>query len=71
MKIYKRFLSLVLIVLTTVPTAFAAEVDFSDVPADAWYAEAVNYVSGNSIMNETSATTFNPNSPMTRAKLIQ
>ena len=73
MKICKRFLSLaliLLIVLTAVPTAFAAETDFSDVQADAWYAKAVNYVSDNGIMNGTSATTFNPNSPMTRAMLV-
>ena len=37
--------------------------DFSDVPADAWYAEAVQYVYENGLMTGTSDTTFSPISP--------
>ena len=43
---------------------------FSDVPNGAWYADAVDYVYEHGIMNGTSATTFSPNTPMTRAMLV-
>lgn len=57
--------------LTICNTAFAAVEDtgFSDVAADAWYAEAAVYVRDNGIMNGTTATTFSPNATMTRAML--
>ena len=43
-------------------TAFAAVEDtgFSDVSADAWYADAVAYVRDNGLMSGTSETTFEP-----------
>ena len=52
-------------------TAFAAVEDtgFADVAADAWYAEAVEYVRDNGLMSGTSATTFAPNDTMTRSML--
>ena len=52
-------------------TASAAEADtgFSDVAADAWYAEAAAYCRDNGLMNGTTATTFSPNATMTRAQL--
>ena len=52
-------------------TASAAETDtgFSDVAADAWYAEAAVYCRDNGLMNGTTATTFSPNATMTRAQL--
>lgn len=52
-------------------TAFAAVEDtgFSDVAADAWYAEAVEYVRDNGLMSGTSAATFAPNDTMTRSML--
>ena len=52
-------------------TAFAAVEDtgFADVAADAWYAEAVEYVRDNGLMSGTSATTFSPNDIMTRSKI--
>lgn len=34
------------------------------------YADAVDYVYEHGIMNGTSATTFSPNTPMTRAMLV-
>ena len=43
---------------------------FADVPADAWYAEAVSYCQQNGIMSGTSATTFAPEAPLTRAMLV-
>lgn len=42
---------------------------FSDVPAGAWYAEAIAYCQQHGIMNGTSATTFAPEAPLTRATL--
>lgn len=43
---------------------------FSDVSADAWYADAVNYVTSNGLFNGTSGNTFSPNSQMTRAMMV-
>lgn len=40
---------------------------FTDVPAGAWYCDAVNYVCANGMMEGTSATTFEPDANMTRA----
>ena len=42
---------------------------FADVAADAWYAEAVEYVRDNGLMSGTSTTTFAPNDTMTRSML--
>lgn len=44
---------------------------FSDVASDAWYADAVNFVSDKSLMAGTSATTFEPNATVTRAMAAQ
>ena len=74
MRNLKRLLSVMLAAVTalalSVP-AFAAVEDtgFSDVPANAWYAEAVEYVRDNGLMSGTSSTTFSPNGTMTRAML--
>ena len=75
MKKVQRFLAMILslaLAFTMAPAAFAAESDtgFSDVSANAWYADAVEYVKDNGIMNGTSATTFSPESSMTRAMLV-
>ena len=54
-------------------TALAAGPDpgFSDVSADSWYADAVDYVRSNGLMSGTSAATFDPDGTMTRAMLAQ
>ena len=75
MKKVQRFLAMILslaLAFTMAPAAFAAEGDtgFSDVSANAWYADAVEYVRDNGIMNGTSATSFSPESSMTRAMLV-
>ena len=75
MKKVQRLLAMILslaLAFTMAPAAFAAESDtgFSDVSANAWYADAVEYVKDNGIMNGTSATTFSPESSMTRAMLV-
>ena len=43
--------------------------DFSDVPADAWYAEAVQYVYENGLMTGTSNTTFSPDLTTSRSMI--
>lgn len=43
---------------------------FTDVPSDAWYAEAVDYCQQRGIMSGTSAATFAPEGTLTRAMLV-
>ncbi len=43
---------------------------FADVPANAWYAEAVAYCQQHGIMNGTTAATFAPEETLTRAMLV-
>ena len=42
---------------------------FTDVESGAWYANAVTWAAANDIVNGTSATTFAPNSPITREQM--
>ena len=43
---------------------------FSDVPANAWYMDAVQYAYDNGLMTGTSATTFEPSTSTTRAMIV-
>ncbi len=43
---------------------------FSDVPAGAWFEDAVSFVSARELFQTTSETEFSPGSPMTRAMLV-
>ena len=43
---------------------------FSDVPADAYYAEAVAWAFENNITAGTSADTFSPDAPCTRGQIV-
>ena len=43
---------------------------FTDVPADAWYAQAVQTVVGQGLFSGTSATTFDPEGTMTRGMVV-
>ena len=47
----------------------AETADFSDVPADAWYAEAVQYVYENGLMTGTSDTAFSPDLTTSRSMI--
>lgn len=47
----------------------AADTGFSDVPADAWYAEAAVWCRDHGMMSGTSGNTFSPSAVMTRAML--
>ena len=49
-------------------SALAAQ--FTDVPEDAWYAEAVRFVSDNGLMNGTAERIFSPDNPLTRAQFV-
>lgn len=67
----KRILSLILsltLALGLAAPVLAAEAKtFADVPADADYAQAVNWCYGEELMNGTSDTEFSPNATLTRA----
>lgn len=43
---------------------------FTDVPADAWYAQAVNWAVEKSVTNGTGADTFSPQNTCTRGEII-
>ena len=68
---FKRIMALALVIavmLGVLPSVLAANIgDFTDVKDDAWYAKYVEYVVFQDLMNGTSATTFEPNSALTRA----
>lgn len=56
----------VLMMGLSVPAMAAVEdTGFSDVAADAWYAEAAFWCRENGIMSGTSGTAFSPNTTMT------
>ncbi len=75
----KRMTALLLILLLSLalPACASAERDdaagggaaYTDVPADAWYADAVNTVSGQALMTGTGEGVFSPDAPFTRAQL--
>lgn len=48
----------------------APKADFADVAADAWYADAVQYVFENGMMSGTSETDFSPNLTTTRGMIM-
>ena len=68
---FKRIMALALVIavmLGVLPSVLAANIgNFTDVKDDAWYAKYVEYVVFQDLMNGTSATTFEPNSALTRA----
>ena len=72
----KRVLSMLLVlfmVLGMLPvTALAAEGahPFTDIPSDEWYADPVQYVYENDLMNGISPTLFDPDGLTTRAMLV-
>lgn len=49
--------------------ALAAGINYDDVPATAWYAGAINYVTEQGLMSGTGGGRFSPDAPMTRAML--
>lgn len=77
MKRFSSFLLAALLVcLLCVPASAEAALPrqreyhgFTDVPADAWYAEAVRLCYETGVLNGTTDTTFSPQSPLTAAQL--
>ena len=68
-KSFHMLLAGVLLISALSVPASAAEVPFSDVADSAWYYESVERVYEEDWMNGTSASTFTPDSPLTRAML--
>ena len=48
----------------------SSSVNFTDVPANAFYADAINWAVANNVTNGTSNTTFSPNADCTRAEIV-
>lgn len=69
-KLTSVFLAVIML-LATSTTAFAAVSDtgFSDVAANAWYADAVTYVRNHGLMSGTSTTTFSPEATTSRGQI--
>lgn len=67
-----RLAALLLTLLFVLVHAYVAEAaaSFSDVSADAWYAEAVQYVWEQGWMTGTDAAAFSPDLVMTRGMLV-
>ena len=61
---------ILMIGMLSVLPASAAETSYTDVPADSWYAEAVNYAVENGLFTGTSDSTFDPNGTMTRGMFV-
>lgn len=60
------------VMLAVVPlSANAAAEKFTDVKPGAWYHTAVDYAVSEGLFSGTSATTFSPNTPMTRAMFVR
>ena len=73
MKLTRKLLASTLtlaLLLSLMPLAFAAG-SYSDVSNDAWYAQAVTYVTDNALMPGVSDNTFAPNDNADRATLAE
>ena len=72
MKKFRTIFSVIfsmVMVLTCAMPAMAAEI-FSDVSADAYYAEAVTYASENGLISGTEQGVFSPDIPLSRGMLV-
>lgn len=70
-KLFSLVLALVLALALGVPAFAAAEdAEFSDVSANAWYAEAVTYCQEHGLMSGIGDNQFAPDSSLTRAMLV-
>lgn len=62
-------LAVALMLSISLPAAKAAGTGFTDVPEDAWYAQAAVFCRNNGLIDGTSGDTFSPDAPMTRGLL--
>ena len=53
-----------------VPAYASPAETFTDIPADAWYVEAVGYMIHHNLMNGMNATSFNPDGTLTRGQFV-
>ncbi len=66
----RRIIAVFLILLLlAMPACAANETDYLDVPADAWYAEAVQSLRESGVMNGVGGNRFDPGGVFTRAQL--
>ena len=72
MKILSRFAAafVLLLCLTALLTPVSAAEKFTDVPSDAFYAEAVAWAVEKGVTTGTSETTFSPEKDCTRAQVV-
>ena len=73
MKNLKRITTLILalaVALSLAVPGFAAGTGFTDVPAGAWYEDAVQYVYDNKLMDGVGGGRFNPGGDTSRAMLV-
>lgn len=63
-------LALAMMVSALLFSAHAATVDFSDVPDNVWYKNAVDYVAENELFAGNGDGTFSPKGSMTRAMFV-
>lgn len=74
MKSFKYFIVCFMTIMAVVlsKAVFAAELGqrYSDIEANAWYTEAVEYCVENNLMDGTSNTTFSPNAMANRSTLV-
>ena len=64
------FLLVLCLMLTCMTGVAFAATKFTDVPSDAYYADAVQWAVDKQITNGTSATTFSPKATCTRAQMV-
>jgi len=57
-------------ILSDEPIKTAPVIDFTDVPADAYFADAVAWAVSKNVTTGTSPTTFSPSNPCTRAQVV-
>ena len=66
----KKLLSIILTAALALGICCAPAAAYSDVAADAWYAEAVEYCAGQGLMDGMGGDTFAPDGAVTRAQLV-
>nr|WP_297174865.1 S-layer homology domain-containing protein [uncultured Agathobaculum sp.] len=69
-RLFSTLLAFCTLLGCTISVRAVNETGFSDVPLDAWYADAVAFCHENGLMSGTTATTFSPNDTMTRGMLV-
>ena len=69
-KILSLILAALMLIGAMIIPATAASTPFKDVKDGKWYTEPIKYVYENKLMNGMTDTTFEPDSPMSRAMLV-